>query len=80
MRNMLSCDEQVQIQKYKTHAYKTPKTACVQTVMLKHPTQQKRLVFKRFTCPYNIQIDSMYTQVIPIMQTSHELCLIKKTF
>ena len=25
MRNMLSCAEQVQIHKYKTHAYKTPK-------------------------------------------------------
>ena len=40
MRNMLSCAEQVQIQKYKTHAYKTLKTANVQTIMLKHPTKQ----------------------------------------
>ena len=39
MWNMLSCTEQMQIQ-YKTHAYKTPKTACVQTIMLKHPTKQ----------------------------------------
>ena len=30
MWNMLSCAEQVQIQKYKTHAYKTLKTADVQ--------------------------------------------------
>ena len=40
MWNMLSCAEQVQIQKHKTHAYKTPKTAGVQTTMLKHPTKQ----------------------------------------
>ena len=40
MSNMLNCVEQMQIQKYKTHAYKTPKTACVQTIMLKHPTKQ----------------------------------------
>ena len=31
---------QVQIQKCKTHTYKTPKTAGVQTIMLKHPTKQ----------------------------------------
>ena len=36
---MLNCAEQVQIQKYKTQGYKTPKTG-VQTVMLKHPTKQ----------------------------------------
>ena len=39
MWNMLSCTEQVQIQKYNTHAYKTLKTG-VQTIMLKHPTMQ----------------------------------------
>ena len=44
MWNMLSCAEQVQIQKYKTHAYKTPRTACVQTIMLRHPTMQVRWV------------------------------------
>ena len=38
--NMLNCAEQMQIEKYKTHAYKTPKTANVQTIMLKHPTKQ----------------------------------------
>ena len=38
--NMLSCSEQVQKQKYKTHADKTSKTACVQTIMLKHPTRR----------------------------------------
>ena len=31
IRNMLNCAEQVQIQKYKTHAYKTAKRAGVQT-------------------------------------------------
>ena len=40
MWNMLYCAEQVQIQKYKTHAYKTLKTVGVQTIMLKHPTKQ----------------------------------------
>ena len=40
MWNMLNCAEQVQIQKYKTYACRTPKTACVQTIMLKHPTKQ----------------------------------------
>ena len=29
----------MQIQKYRTHAYKTPKTAGIQTIMLKHPTK-----------------------------------------
>ena len=38
MLNMLKCAEQVQIQKYTTHAYKTPKTG-VQTIMLKHTTK-----------------------------------------
>ena len=42
MSNMLSCAEQVHVQKYKTHAYMTPKTACVQTILLKHPTKQQR--------------------------------------
>ena len=28
--------------KYKTHAYKTLKTACVQTIMLKYSTKQKK--------------------------------------
>ena len=40
MWNMLNCAEQVQMQKYKTHAYKTPKTAWVQTIMFNHPTKQ----------------------------------------
>ena len=41
---MLNWAEQIQIQKYRTHVYKTPKTACVQTFMLKHPTKQYRWV------------------------------------
>ena len=40
--NMLSCAEQVQIQIYKTHAYKTLKLAGVQIIMLKHPTKHKK--------------------------------------
>ena len=40
MWNILSCAQQVQIQKYKTHAYKTLETAGVQTVMLRHPSKQ----------------------------------------
>ena len=34
--------EQVQTQKYKTHAYKTLITAGVQIIMLKHPTKHKK--------------------------------------
>ena len=37
---MLICAEQGHIQKHKTHAYKTLKTAGVQSVILKHPTKQ----------------------------------------
>ena len=40
--SMLNCAEQVHIQKYKTHAYKTLKTAGVQIIMLKHPTKHKK--------------------------------------
>ena len=42
MWNRLSCAEQVQIQKYKTHAYnfyKTLKTVGAQIIMLKHPAK-----------------------------------------
>ena len=42
MGNMLNYAEQVQIQKYKTHAYKTLKIVGVQTIMLKHPTKRKK--------------------------------------
>ena len=40
MWNMLNCAEKVQIQNYETHSLETPKTACVQTMMFKHPTKQ----------------------------------------
>ena len=40
--NMLNCTEQVQIQKYKTHAYKVLKTVGFQIIMLKHPTKHKK--------------------------------------
>ena len=44
---MLNCAEQVQIQKYETHAYKTLKTVGVQVKMLKHPTEhEKRIPIK----------------------------------
>ena len=46
MWNMLICSEKVQIQKYKTHAYRTLKTAGVQTVILKHPIALKRCKYK----------------------------------
>ena len=39
---MLNCDEQVQLQKYQSHAYKTLKTVSVQITMLKHPTKHKK--------------------------------------
>ena len=38
MLNTFNCAEQVQIQKYIIHAYKTPKTVCVQTVKNKTTT------------------------------------------
>ena len=37
---MLNCAEQVQIQKYETHACKPLKTAGVQTIMMEHQTKQ----------------------------------------
>ena len=40
MINMLNCAEQVQIQKHRTHAHKTPHTAGGQTVMLTHQGKQ----------------------------------------
>ena len=49
MWNMLSCAEQVQIQKYKTHAYKMLKTTGVETVMLKNPTKQWKTTQKKIT-------------------------------
>ena len=48
-RNMLNCAEQVQIQKFKTRACKTPKTVGVQTIMLKHPTKQQKKKKKKTT-------------------------------
>ena len=42
MWNMLNCAEQVQIQKYETHAYTTLKTVGVQVIMLKHLTKHKK--------------------------------------
>ena len=39
---MLNCAEQVHIQKYKTHAYKTLKTVGVQIITLKHPIKPKK--------------------------------------
>ena len=44
--NMLNCAEQVQIQKYKTYAYKTLKTVGVQVIMLKHLTKRKKNTHK----------------------------------
>ena len=41
---MLSCAEQVQIQKYKTPAYKTTKTAGVQIIMLKNQLSIKKRI------------------------------------
>ena len=54
--NMLNCAEQVQIQKYKTHAYKTLKTAGVQTIMLKHPTKQLKKKQKQQKNAHKTQI------------------------
>ena len=46
MWNMLNCAEQVQMRKYKTHAYKTLKTVGVQIIMLKHPFKHKKKTHK----------------------------------
>ena len=61
---MLNCAEQAQIQKYKTHTYKTPKTAYVQTIMLQHQLSSK-YGYKQIVYPYNANIDSMYTISTP---------------
>ena len=47
MWNMLNCAEQMQMQKYKTRAYKTLKTAGVLIMMLKHPTKQNKQTNKQ---------------------------------
>ena len=43
---MMNFAEQMQIQKYKTHAYKTLKTAGVKIIVLKHPTKHKKVPIK----------------------------------
>ena len=51
MWNVLNCAEQVQVQKYKTHAYKTLTIVGVQIIMLKHPTKhKKRMPIKPIYC------------------------------
>ena len=54
---MLNCAEQGQIQKCKAHVYKTLKTAGVQTVMLKHPTKQSKILIKP-KYSINVQINN----------------------
>ena len=52
MWNMLNCAEQVQIQKYKTYAYKALKTAGVQIIMLKHPIKYESKNTHKTQIPY----------------------------
>ena len=52
MWNMLNCAEQVQINKHKTHAYKTLKTTGVQTIMLKLPTKQWKKITHKTQIPH----------------------------
>ena len=66
MRNMLNCAEQVQVQKYKTHAYKTLKTVGVQIIMLKHPTKHKK------EYPQNPYTVLTYTKITPTIQTNDD--------
>ena len=55
---MLSCDEHEQIQKYKTHVDKRLKTACVQTILLKHLTMQfKKKVHIKLKYRINVHIN-----------------------
>ena len=51
---MLICAEQVQIQKYKTHAYKTLKTAGVQIIMLKHLTKHDVMCPQVVSAPWEV--------------------------
>ena len=67
---MLNCAEQVQIQKYKTHAYMTLKTAGVQTTMLKHSTKQLK---KIVPCPVSfpsILLYSILGCVLPLQEAA----------
>ena len=63
---MLKCAEQVQIQIYKTHAYKRLKTAGVQIIMLEHPTKHEKNMHKN---PYTV---STYTKTTPTIQTNDD--------
>ena len=58
MSNMLNCPKQVHIRKYKTHAYKTPKTGGVQIIMLKHPTKQLKNKKNKPKCHINVHINN----------------------
>ena len=73
MFNMLSYAEQVQIQKYKTHAYKALKTVGVQIIMLKHPTKHKK------EYPENPYTVSTYTKLTPTIQTNDDRQTDKQT-
>ena len=69
MWNMLNFAEQAQIQKYKTHAYKTLKTVGVQIIMLKHLsikkyTHKTHIPYSR--CPNNHAETSKHKKVYPL--------------
>ena len=54
MLNILNCAEQLQIQKYKTHLHKTPKTSNIQL-------GSKNGFLNKSTYPENAKIVSMLT-------------------
>ena len=78
---MPNCAEQEQIQNYKTHAYKTPKTACVRQSCSNIRLSSKDGLKKKIYVSIKLEkIVSMYTYTTLTMQTSSKLYLLKKDF
>ena len=80
MWNMFICAEQVQIQKYKTHAYKTPwkhkfKESCSNVQLSSKDGFVVLFCFLKYV-PIKRKIVSMYTHVIPTILFGHLLFLI----
>ena len=79
---MLNCAEQVQMQKYKPHAYKTPKTACVHTIILKIQLickdggkKGKKNIYVPIKCKNRIPV---HISNPDHTNYSYELCLLKQ--
>ena len=59
------------MQKYKTHAYKTLKTAGVQMIMLKHPTMHKKYQLNSYTVSTYTKITQPYKLMMTDRQTHY---------